>query len=396
MAGAVLEGQAEGQRSGARLDGGDGIRALAALAVLVFHSAFVARLVREDYDVRAVGHDRILSTLDSGVYVFVVLSGYLIARPFLHAFLFGMPQPRLLPYARRRLARIVPALWLFAGLTLLIVGREGSSWQEVAAVFAMAQVYAPSAFGDAIGQAWSIDLEMAFYLLVPLVAAAMAAVAGRRWSPRGRALAVVALVLVVSAPSLALRLGLETGDPLFRNPLGFLYVFAPGVLLATAEPFVRLGPGARRAATPAALGVAVLGAALIVVNGWIATYDQRYVLQVLGAGCLLAAAIGHQWATGRGPRWLLHPALVWLGERSYGVYLAHGLVLTQLHPAARALPSAAVAQLVLILATAVVSVAAAALSYRLVERPAIAWARGRRRTPQASAHREPAPATARA
>ncbi|HEX4622819.1 MAG TPA: hypothetical protein VH231_00060 [Solirubrobacteraceae bacterium] len=65
---------------GGRFGAGDGLRALAALAVVGFHAAVIASAA-------APGHASgpvwaVASHLDLGLYVFFALSGYLIARPF--------------------------------------------------------------------------------------------------------------------------------------------------------------------------------------------------------------------------------------------------------------------------------------------------------------------------
>ena len=78
---------------GGRFGAGDGLRALAALAVVGFHAAVIASAA-------ATGHASgpvwaVASHLDLGLYVFFVLSGYLIARPFARSLVTGAPGPRL-------------------------------------------------------------------------------------------------------------------------------------------------------------------------------------------------------------------------------------------------------------------------------------------------------------
>jgi peptidoglycan/LPS O-acetylase OafA/YrhL len=76
---------------------------------------------------------------------------------------------------------------------------EGSFTQRperVLAVFAFVQVYLPNQANMLMPQAWTLDVEMAFYIVVPPLAFVLARV-GARMGRRGRA----ALVLGSSACS---------------------------------------------------------------------------------------------------------------------------------------------------------------------------------------------------
>src|ERR1044072_6339872 len=85
---------------------GDGLRAVAALSVLVTHTAFISGFN---------GHGlpgAITSRLDIGAALFFVLSGFLLSPPFVAARYDDRPSPRLGLYFRRRVVRIAPAYWL--------------------------------------------------------------------------------------------------------------------------------------------------------------------------------------------------------------------------------------------------------------------------------------------
>ena len=80
----------------------DPLRAIAALAVVVTHTAELGGFNRE----HALGAWTV--RLDSGVAVFFVLSAFLLYRPFVAARLDGRASPRVLRYARRRALRSCP------------------------------------------------------------------------------------------------------------------------------------------------------------------------------------------------------------------------------------------------------------------------------------------------
>ena len=76
--------------------------------------------------------------IETGGYalgMFFALSGYLIARPFVFAFVHGQRLPRIWSYARNRILRIVPAFWAVLTVLLLIYGTKGATAGEVVSVY---------------------------------------------------------------------------------------------------------------------------------------------------------------------------------------------------------------------------------------------------------------------
>src|SRR3954468_20167165 len=121
---------------GGRFGAGDGLRALAALSVVVFHAAVMTAPSAETGTLgpgwQLVGH------LDLGLYVFFVLSGYLLTRGFAAALVMGGPLPGASRYVGHRLRRIVPAFWAALLLTLVLEGANGSGPADVARTFLFA------------------------------------------------------------------------------------------------------------------------------------------------------------------------------------------------------------------------------------------------------------------
>jgi peptidoglycan/LPS O-acetylase OafA/YrhL len=133
--------------------------------------------------------------LQSGVTLFFVLSGFLLYRPFAQAALNGTARPSIRRYLRNRALRILPAYWavllvsLGVGATVVaatgngnLVGRLGPG--QLSASLLLVQSYRPSTIFTGLQPAWSLCVEAAFYLFLPL--AALAASARRRrsvWLP---------------------------------------------------------------------------------------------------------------------------------------------------------------------------------------------------------------------
>jgi peptidoglycan/LPS O-acetylase OafA/YrhL len=174
------------------------------------------------------------------VQVFFALSGFLLLRPYLAAQAAGRSGPRLRDYLRRRALRILPGYWCALALSSLIVGTAldpgafGGHWWVY---FGLVQVYSLRHIYDGIAVAWSLCVEVTFYLLLPVLAAAAARL-GPRIGWRRATLAVV-LPLLAIGPVVRLlnTLSLPRGGELFIDRIvyalpGECNFFAIGMLLA--------------------------------------------------------------------------------------------------------------------------------------------------------------------
>ena len=171
-------------RAGGRNAEIGGLRAVAALMVLVTHVSLNAMGNRGPWG-------GLLARLDAGVAVFFVISGYLLYRPFARAVLRDEPLPRFRRYLRHRLVRIVPAYWVVVVASFLFPPAVGlvlpttdfsaaaSGVTEVPLAMLLrfatfTQIYWRDSLGGPFPQAWTLATEMAFYLVLPLLAWAMA------------------------------------------------------------------------------------------------------------------------------------------------------------------------------------------------------------------------------
>jgi len=149
----------------------DSLRALAVIAVLVFHCAPPAGELGPGHPLRPY-----LTRLDAGVWIFFVISGVLLYRPFVAARLAGSPSLSVGAYAWRRLLRIVPAYWV--ALTVVTIWRahpDVFTASGIPTFYGFLQTYstAASIHGHGLGQAWSLCVEMAFYAFLPCYALAL-------------------------------------------------------------------------------------------------------------------------------------------------------------------------------------------------------------------------------
>jgi peptidoglycan/LPS O-acetylase OafA/YrhL len=104
------------------------------------------------------------------VAIFFVLSGFLIFRPFAHSLIHGSPLPKTRNYYLKRAARILPGYWLalfvLAGLDALTIVNTSGFIRNVFIVHSFTE---HNVF-TGIRQAWTLTVEMSFYVVVPAFA----------------------------------------------------------------------------------------------------------------------------------------------------------------------------------------------------------------------------------
>ncbi len=378
--------------SSGRFAGFDGVRGLAALGVLVTHVGlkvgFTTRDVTGNY----------LARLDVGVAIFFVLSGFLLYRPFVARRLDRRPRLDTRTYLRNRALRIYPAYWL--ALTVLVVvldvrGRDDIQglWDFVT-YYGLLQSYSAHTALGGLQQAWTLTNEVAFYLLLPVWAYAASRL-GRRLAARRAFIGELGALGLAAAGALAFRYWVHTIDAsdvtqgtidprIHWLPANF-HMFVPGMALALVlewsrrrdEP-LRLLDWPRRhplvcwvgaaacfwvVSEPLGLGFEVGTndpATSMVKEGLYAAVGFLVVLPVALAGATLPRSL----------RWLGSRPMVVLGVLSYGIYLWHEGVL-DIYRDIRDLPVFTGSMPAALVATICGSVVAAAVSYVLVERPAL-------------------------
>jgi len=372
----------------------DGIRGLAALSVLGFH-VWLYRVNRPMGE-RTLLFDQVGFALHLGLVCFFVLSGFLLYRAFARAAL-GGPRAQVGTYAVRRVARIVPAYYAAIAGVLAIYALSGFDHitpapSQLPLFLAFGQNYSMDSLMQLIPVAWTLCVEAAFYVALPLIGLLALRIGAR---PRAQAALLVGIVLLATAWN---RLVVDQGwnDVAQKALPSFLGVFACGMLAALWIEHRGRREAPHLSSLVTAL-VALAGAALVVGHAaWMETTlsldGWRPVLRDLPAAAGFALVIAAV-AAGRGPvlRGLAWRPLAGAGIVSYGLYLWHLPVLLAVREAGL-LPEPFAPRLAVVL---VLSFLAAWLSWRLVERPAIAWSHRRTRRRTRAPAPQPAPAGAR-
>ena len=346
------------------IEGLDGLRALAIIAVLVFHLRPAS-----------------LPGGYLGVDLFFVVSGFLITTLLLRD-LRARGQLNLPRFWVRRARRLIPALVLVVLVTiplgyavghdlLVNIGRQtfgaltfSNNWLEIGAGSDYFSHTSPVLFMNF----WSLAVEEQFYLFWPVAfAAAMAFLPTERhrlWVILGAAAASAAgMAIVFQLGSTDSRVYYGTDTHLFGLMIGAALAF---VFSGATQPLSSPRWQAIRArAGIGALGGLVLLMATMGQSSWF-TFRGGIVLASLFAAVLIAGILGEETALQRSLRWA---PLAWVGERSYGLYLWHWpliLIVSAALPATVA--DSAMSWFSRALAVTL-SVLAAWASYRWVEMP---------------------------
>ncbi len=359
----------------------DAFRALAAAAVVATHVAFWTG--RGTHGAFA----GTLARLDVGVAVFFVLSGFLLFRPWAAAACRGVSRPDTARYLWRRALRILPAYWLIViACLVLLPGNESQRGPMVwLRHLSLTQVYGFGSQAEGLSQTWSLCTEVAFYLVLPLLAVLVLGRAG--WHPRA-ALVVLSTALVVSIGWHLFR-GQWGFDPRIAGQWlpGFLDWFAAGMALALLSVHLRhpsVPAGSRWrlvdevAAAPWACWVAAAAFLALAATPIAGPRDlqtptggqavAKNLLYLAVAVLVVLPAIFGPQHEGVARRLLSSRPVQWLGEISYGVFLWHLFVLEGV---VRVLDiDLFTGSWTLVFAlTWALSVGAATASYYLVERP---------------------------
>ena len=368
----------------------DGYRAIAALAVVTTHVAFSTGLVLQPI----VGP--ITSRLDFGVCLFFLLSGFLLYRPWARHSLGLGTSPVIRVYALRRTLRIMPAYLVMAVVTLALLPEiqpvARSTWLHY---LTLTHIYVDIPPVEGLTQVWSLATEVSFYVALPF----LAWVLGRRWKSRPRTsfhwqVALLVLVVLSSVVVNALR-GWSVGiDPVRWSYLLPTYLdwFAIGMFLALVRE-IRQVPRPPRLATlidamadevPTCLIIAAcvfaivctpIGGSLVpfgnspiyaTVGPW-AALSKHLLYGICAAFLLLPGFLGSR-DRGIWRQTLSSPIPTYLGTISYGIFLWH-LVLLRVIIALTHEPLFSGGFWWLWPATVAASVAAASISWWVVERP---------------------------
>jgi peptidoglycan/LPS O-acetylase OafA/YrhL len=381
------------------LQGGDAVRAIACLGIVFFHVSTGALYITGDLagaggtltwaTAYGEGGRVALRTASTGFYLFFVLSGFLVAAPFVSVFVEGRPRPRLMRYFRNRALRLLPAAWLLFAFVLMRYGSRGAGWEELLAMFTFTDDHVDHPLSTLVGQTWTLRVDLTFYLLVPVAATLAVRVLGTRLGVTGRRRAVYAGAAAVAAVALVFAHLLSPSVASARSPAVLVCLFMPGVALAAA--LAGRGPRTAPARLPAtATALSSVGVLLLVAfpRDSLPLVAKLPIVGV-GAGMALGGLVLLELHAGRPWRWMQTGPVRWVGRHTYGIYLWHLALMAELSALFRGAESPAWTYVGLVSLVLLASCAVAAVSFRLVERPAMRLRAGSSPRPAAAPEEAP-------
>ncbi len=303
------------------------LRAIAALLVFLSHyNGLPYGRVEVFWQAIAVeGH--------AGVTIFFALSGFLITIRYADSI--TNRQFSFYDYGLKRIARIIPLYWVV--LALVFVLRLYTPFQYYVPLpvlnFTLTQSYFTDLVYSGIGPAWSLSVEMGFYMIAPFVL--YSCVRYEHWT-YGRVLAVWSFGLLL-AGMILVWFAHQTG---LNQPLTFMentdfvlihsifgrgvdFCIGIGVALFYRQCKDTLWSGRTSYATVlwvlAAGGIVALQVLMNAAGGII----PAWYLNPAIAGCAALMILSLTCANAPVVRFLSHPVPVYLGRLSYALYLLH-------------------------------------------------------------------------
>jgi peptidoglycan/LPS O-acetylase OafA/YrhL len=342
------------------LAGLDGIRALAVIAVLLYHAGF------------GWARGGLL-----GVEIFFVLSGYLITTLLVREYA-KHGTIRLRAFWMRRARRLLPALFAVLAVTLTVwvfflPGQVASIRGDAAAAAGYVTnwwfIIHHQSYFQLIGRPspfehlWSLAIEEQFYLLWPLLL-----LLGRRHLKRVQLATMLLFGAVVSLALMALLYRPEADPSLVYYGTD---TRASGLLIGAALALFTLHDtkGREKGPTPQRQGAGLLALAVLLYACW--RWGQYSSIVYRGGfGVVDVATAALIWSAVTQPRGavarvLETPVLRWIGLRSYGIYLWHWPIYTLTRPGLDLPGGEWLPLLIRVVATLLV----AEVSYRYLEMP---------------------------
>ena len=319
----------------------DGLRALAIIPVLLYHS-----------------NRQLLPGGFIGVDIFFVISGYLITQGITTQLRAG--EFSIADFYARRIKRIVPA---YAAVVLGVlcispIAFSVSEWKAISVTAGYSILYSANIYfygavsyfdlpaqSNPLLHLWSLGVEAQFYLALPVVLWATWLVLGRR---------IVIGLGVILAISLAISVAAVDGDHA-RFAFYMLPSRAWELLAGGLASEVRKLDWARASPWPGMAGLAAIFLSYALIDERMSFPGITVAPAVIGTALLLVAG-----GTGGVSGLLSHPSMRFIGKISYSLYLWHWPVFVVLGATA-SFPRAIGGWLV--------SFALAIISWRFIETP---------------------------
>jgi exopolysaccharide production protein ExoZ len=332
------------------------LRAIAAVLVVVFHGLYYSNTLTEQFGQPPIGTPGFAAWW-FGFHIFFVVSGFIMIHTTRDFGAPGAPKRFLL----RRVVRVVPLYWLLtiplaigALLAPQAFGIETNKYQYVLSSFFFIRVArAGDDLRPLLGQGWTLDYEMFFY-----VAFALALLLPRRWGVGALTVIFAGLVILGRAFSIG-----PDSPILFTFTDDMILEFLFGVYIGLAYETGWRIPGW-------AAAVAVLAGFV-----WVAPDPSGPTFLINGLPAALVVSgfvLGPRLNSSAGTRWLEH-----IGDASYSLYLTHTFILLPYRKLWAAVVGDHLPVALYLVSSVAIAILLALVVYRYVERPMTLFLRHR-------------------
>jgi peptidoglycan/LPS O-acetylase OafA/YrhL len=224
----------------------DLIRLFAAMTVVIGHIKMHFEIV--NWPIFGFFYENFISIFP-GVPIFFIVSGYLVSRSFENS-------SSVLSYAKKRILRIYPGLWVCLILSLLLVGISGywdsrsPEWTSlniwILSEVLFGHIYSTSVFsefgtGRLNGSLWTIPVELQFYILLPFVIKAMN-LGDRLMHKKFASLILLVSTLIISIGFTIVNKSFESWSItqiINTNIFSFLFYFSLGIVFYSHEEVIK-------------------------------------------------------------------------------------------------------------------------------------------------------------
>ncbi len=295
----------------------DGLRFIAIILVVLYHVALYSSVARK--------HEQgLYAYARFGVELFFAISGFILALPFALHHLGHGKKVSIRKYFLRRITRLEPPYLLsLVLLTILKVTLRGDEFTYLKLNLFWSALYLhgwANGYTSFInGVAWSLEVEVQFYLLMPLLS--LLFFISNRWLRR--AIIVSIAIAAISVQPVFTR-GYFTGYTYERHLLNYLQYFLAGLMLA--DVYVTEWRGAPPAIRSGGFGwgdcIWLAGwplAFLVLVTGGV-TARALFPVIIFGLYVALFYSVLAR-------RLMRVPVLTVLGGMCYSIYLLHSTVI---------------------------------------------------------------------
>ena len=267
-----------------------------------------------------------------GANVFFVLSGFLLAIPFVRYLEGKGGRVNVGAYLLRRIKRVVPAYWLQIAILSLVLYSVSAlpGWQVIAAHFVFLQDLRQDYMSAINGVYWTLPVEFGYYLVLPL----FAAIAGRSFARKRAAWLMLSVALIAAAVAwrtLMYAIVADAPQPtkffvLLQFP-GLIDHFAIGMLLSWVYVCHARSFSPAMSDALVILGLSGIVGMMALVDHYYVDYWNGHVMLFLGytiTATFIGALVLGTALAGRLSRALFANApMLFIGIISYSLYLWH-------------------------------------------------------------------------